>query len=313
MKPRCTKPLTHGLRALGLSALLAVLSTTGQAQTRVRPLKRIYKDVYWYKAYEAGHDTGGSASLVADGQIVVLDFTTPDDLIMVQADGSASGHIKVLGHRVEAARVEARARVQNHQFEARPVNIAYWEVKNFGLGPTHDLSALVRIAGRDIYTKSSSGPLLAPKSFGPSTPPWNLNILDFKFRFSIGPVPCSLRVTAGATASVNTPIVVDPARLSVSLAGQAAAAANASLSFGVDIGVAEAGIRVSGRFADTRGTLAVGASPSGIVGSLGLRIQAIQLLCKAFVKVGYGWLSKTFSKTLFSYDLGAITTTEPLL
>jgi hypothetical protein len=305
------KQPTRGLRALGAFALLLALpaATFGQS---ARLISSASRSARWDVSYSPYSQAQGSAHLDARAQSQVFSSSF-GNLSVIQAGGTASGFIRLLGHSAEAARVEANGRLQSHQFTLMPpLRDGSYPVYGFARGVPYNASGLLRLGGRDILRPQSSGVLTAPMTVPLGTGS-ALDILRFTHRFFVGPIPCSLGVRAGAGASMYAPFSVNPAYLSVSVPGTLSAYAHAAISFAVDAIVASAGVTADCRFANTRATASLAASPSGLFGNLGVRLEAIRLLVSAWVRVGWGWLSKTWSTTLFNYGLGAFSTTRTLL
>jgi hypothetical protein len=287
------------------------LPTWTRAQSNAQVIQSISKSASWEKPYSAESKAKGSVHLDGNARFLLLDFE-PTDLSRVQAGGMAKGTIKLLGHSVEAARVEANGRVQNNQFSLTNLGGGTYGVENFAPGGVYDVKGLIRLGGNDIYAPHRQGEVQTFTSV-PLDRRLTLDILSFKYRFYVGPIPCSLRARAGAGARVRTPFTLDAAEPSLSLSGQISGYANAALSFAVDVWVAAAGVTAEGRFANTQGSLTIGVSPNGVSGKLKITLEAIRLICSAWVEIGWGWFSATFRKTLFEYGLGSVSTSRSLL
>ena len=301
--------LSHGLRALALSAALLALPASTWSQAQV--ITDISKSARWDKAYSAGSRASGNVHLDANARFLLLrSYLT--DLGRAEAAGTAHGYISILGRATEGARVEARGSVQNHQFTLTPLRDGTYRVDNFARGGVYAVSGLVRIGGRDIYRPQLGGqiPGFTWAFLDRSV---TLNILNFGYNFNVGPVPCGLNVRVGAGGTLRAPFAVNPSGPTLSVSDSLRVYTHATFSFTVDIIVASAGVTAEGRFANIRGSSGITVSPSGVYGNLSIVLDAIRLICTAWVRVGWGWFSTTYTTTLFDGALEAISTSRPLL
>ena len=123
----------------------------------------------------------------------------------------------------------------------------------------------------------------------------------------LGPVPFSVTVKAGVGFGMD--LNAKRTTAGVKLGGKAGAWAYGSVSFAVDVVVAEAGIRASLKFFHTYLNMAMTPQLKRLDGSVSLISFAIRVKLELYVKVGYGYLSHEETKTIANWDDGMVVKT----
>lgn len=133
---------------------------------------------------------------------------------------------------------------------------------------------------------------------------WNYTLFSYTQRFMLGPVPFSVKVKAGVGFGMD--LTSKQTTAGVKLAGKAGAWAFGSVSFAVDVVVAEAGVRATLKFFQTFLTVAMKPQLKFLDGSVSLVSLAITLKIELYVKVGYSYASHEETKTIASWSTAAV-------
>lgn len=328
--------IVGSLKMLGFLAVFAVLSPGAQASQwwdfgsfgdsfednydeapTVRNLIDEGGAISFSQNYGAGLATG-QASLAAEANVEVHD--ADDSIIPVgRADASVLGlaQISLLGHTAEAARLELSGLVESHDFE---LNANGTEMLSIDETARYDASVTARIAGLTLLSNDWGASVdynpanaisehlgLAGSIPLASTGPLQRSLFTFSYNFAIGPVPVAVGASAGAGVEIGSDLHFDALEMEVGIDGNANAYANGELSAAVDVIVAAVGVAANADFANTGAALSLEADSDGLHGGFTASMTPIALTLYGFARVGYGWFSYTYWRTLFYWTSGSAT------
>jgi len=125
---------------------------------------------------------------------------------------------------------------------------------------------------------------------------WNFTLFSQRYPVPVGPVVFSLKVRAGVGLSIG--LSARQTSPGVKVSGQAGAWAYGSITFSLDLIVAEAGVKATLKFFHTYLNAAMQPELKQLDGAVTLFTLPFSVHVKAFVKVGYSYVSKEWSLTL---------------
>jgi len=267
--------------------------------------------------YGAGLATG-RASLTAEANVEVHD--SDDSIIPVgRADASVLGlaQITLLGHTAEAARLEMNGLVESHDFE---LNANGTDMLSIEETARYDASVTARIAGVTLLSNDWGDSVdynpataisdqlgLAGSIPLASTGPLQRSLFSFSYNFAIGPVPVSVGASAGAGVEMGSDLHFDALEMEVGIDGNANAYANGELTAGIDALVLAVGLAADADFANTGAAVSLDADSNGLHGGFTASMTPIALRLYGYARVGYGWFSYTYWKTIFYWTSGTHT------
>lgn len=167
-------------------------------------------------------------------------------------------------------------------------------------------SVTVRVAGRTLYNSSWSRSYATSKTW--STPTYNVKVfpVDPSAKFTIGPVPITVKGNAGASANLSaTAAIATSLSNMASLTGTARAWSNGTASVTAGIKVLSLGVELSAKYANQSLNLRSNIGSTGPRGSFYYTLQGIALKLKVKVSV----LFASYSKTIAEYASSTYTRT----
>jgi hypothetical protein len=266
--------------------------------------------------YGSGNATG-QASLTASASVEVHD--SDDSLIPVgraRADVLGLARITLLGHTIEAARLELNGLVESHDFQ---LNSNGTDMLSIDERARFDAGVTARVAGVTLLNNDWGNSVnynpatavsdelgLAGSIPLASTGTLQRNLFSFTHHFAIGPVPVSVSASAGAGVQLGSSLNYDALAMEVELEGDASAYANGQISGAIDLFVASVGIMARADFANTGAALSVEADSDGLHGGFTASMTPIELRLSGFASVGYGYWSYFYYVSLFYWTSGSV-------
>jgi hypothetical protein len=266
--------------------------------------------------YGSGNATG-QASLTASASVEVHD--SDDSLIPVgraRADVLGLARITLLGHTIDAARLELSGLVESHDFQLNSNGtdmLSIQERAQFDASVTAKIAGVTLLSGDwgdsvdyNAATAVSDELGLAGSIPLASTGALQRNLFSFTHHFAIGPVPVSVSASAGAGVQLGSSLNYDALAVEVELEGDANAYANGQISGAIDLYIASVGIMARADFANTGAALSVEADSDGLHGGFTASMTPIELRLSGFASVGYGYWSYFYYVSLFYWTSGSV-------
>ena len=262
--------------------------------------------------YGSGLATG-QASLSASASVEVHD--SDDSLIPVgraRADVLGLARVTLLGHTLEAARLELSGLVESHDFQ---LNSNGTDMLSIDERAQYSAGVTARIAGVTLLSNDWGNSVnynaatavsdelgLAGSIPLASTGTLQRNLFSFTHYFAVGPVPVSVSASAGAGVQLGSSFNYDALEMEAGIEGSANAYANGQISGALDFFIAAVGVMADADFANTGAAISLDVDSDGLHGGFTASMTPIRLRLFAFASVGYSYWSYTYYRTLFDWS-----------
>ena len=289
-----------------LKILSATLALTGLtlAQNLVTPT--ITARVGSYTRNVGNSEAGVNVAMNGRVESRVATISATQLARQYRAEGSALGRVSIWGTTRDAAFVSGFAQVRNGSWASVGNQI---DRSTFVLGGRYNAGYTVRLGSQTVYspTFSGSADIVISRNQNFNIP----TFLSVERVHWVTVIPITVRVQAGADASLNMSATLRPVDLSATLTGigRGHAFGRASASLGVGC-IQLAGIQADLRLLDTTMNLTFNARlVGGLSGSFAYSMTTVRFLLSLFGDLCIG----SWSLPIWNLTFGSVSGSRPLL
>lgn len=238
----------------------------------------------------AGGSFGTDASLsIEDGRGDALSaMHTPSEGFGLAGGSNASARVTLFWQNIEAFRFG--------------VNGHLTDTGDRSFAPDHELTGLVRVAGRTLYSASAETEISVTRSFGP----YDIFARNLSATWWLGPVPLTVSANAGSAAEATLSLAADVPEHRVTLTATPHAWQYGWASAGIGWAGFSAGVNATLNLANT--TLAmplVADLEDGFSGALTLSMTPISIYLRLYAAVNLWFWHDAWYLTVYSWSAGA--------